>query len=152
MHWISSDEELAFAVSVCRPEYHGQHCMTGVSTRKEVFTGVSPVPGARPTQRFLNRKHMRKIELEPWKRTIVLNNPGHFAHGLFHSDGHRGSTVYGHVLRAPSAGTGIRDICSPMNPRTFSGCAARRSISWGGLVLLAAERHICGAARSGGAA
>src|SRR5579864_9607473 len=90
MHWISSDEELALAASVCRPEYHGQHCMTGVSTRKEVFTGVSPVPGARPTQRFLNRKHMRKIELEPWQRTIVLNNPGHFARGLFHSDGYRG--------------------------------------------------------------
>src|SRR5579859_149856 len=78
MHWISSDEELALAASVCRPEYHGQHCMTGVSIRKEVFTGVSPVPGARPTQRFLNREHMRKIELEPWQRTIVLNNRGHF--------------------------------------------------------------------------
>lgn len=42
-----------------------------------------------------------------------------------------GSTVYGHVLRTASAGTSIRDICSPMNPRTFFGCAARRSIGWG---------------------
>jgi hypothetical protein len=29
----------------------------------------------------LGKKHMRKIELEPWQRTIVLNNPGHFARG-----------------------------------------------------------------------
>jgi hypothetical protein len=36
------------------------------------------------------RKHMRKIELEPWQRTIVMGNPGHFARGLFHSDGYRG--------------------------------------------------------------
>jgi hypothetical protein len=33
---------------------------------------------------------MRKIELQSWQRTIVLNNPGHFARGLFHSDGYRG--------------------------------------------------------------
>ncbi len=33
---------------------------------------------------------MRKIELQPWQRTIVRSNPGHFARGLFHSDGYRG--------------------------------------------------------------
>jgi hypothetical protein len=36
------------------------------------------------------RKHMRAIELQPWQRAIVLENPGHFARGLFHSDGYRG--------------------------------------------------------------
>jgi hypothetical protein len=36
------------------------------------------------------RKHLRKIELQPWQRIIVLWNPGHFARGLFHSDGYRG--------------------------------------------------------------
>ena len=36
------------------------------------------------------RKHMRKIELQPWQRTIVAGNPGDFARGLFHSDGYRG--------------------------------------------------------------
>jgi hypothetical protein len=36
------------------------------------------------------KKHLRKIELQPWQRTIVLNDPGHFARGLFHSDGYRG--------------------------------------------------------------
>jgi hypothetical protein len=35
-------------------------------------------------------KHMRKIALQPWQRTIVMANPGHFARGLFHSDGYRG--------------------------------------------------------------
>lgn len=42
------------------------------------------------------RKHLRKIELQPWQRTIVRENPGHFARGLFHSDGYRGIN---HVLR-----------------------------------------------------
>jgi hypothetical protein len=36
------------------------------------------------------RKHMRTIELQAWQRVIVLGNPGHFARGLFHSDGYRG--------------------------------------------------------------
>jgi hypothetical protein len=36
------------------------------------------------------RKHMRKIELQPWQRTIVTANAGRFARGLFHSDGYRG--------------------------------------------------------------
>lgn len=37
------------------------------------------------------RKHMREIRLESWQRTIVDGNPGHFARGLFHSDGYRGT-------------------------------------------------------------
>jgi hypothetical protein len=36
------------------------------------------------------RKHLRAIALQPWQRAIVLRNPGHFARGLFHSDGYRG--------------------------------------------------------------
>jgi len=36
------------------------------------------------------RKHLRTIELRPWQRVIVLGSPGHFARGLFHSDGYRG--------------------------------------------------------------
>jgi hypothetical protein len=35
------------------------------------------------------KKHKRKIELEPWQRMIVTQYPGHFARGLFHSDGCR---------------------------------------------------------------
>lgn len=36
------------------------------------------------------RKHMRTIELQAWQRAIVRAVPGHFARGLFHSDGYRG--------------------------------------------------------------
>jgi hypothetical protein len=36
------------------------------------------------------RKHMRRIALQPWQHDVVLANPGHFARGLFHSDGYRG--------------------------------------------------------------
>jgi hypothetical protein len=36
------------------------------------------------------RKHLRTIDLQPWQRTIVMENPGCFARGLFHSDGYRG--------------------------------------------------------------
>jgi hypothetical protein len=35
------------------------------------------------------RKHLRKIQLEPWQRAIVTEQPGDFARGLFHSDGCR---------------------------------------------------------------
>jgi hypothetical protein len=36
------------------------------------------------------RKHIRTIELQSWQQTIVAGHPGHFARGLFHSDGYRG--------------------------------------------------------------
>ena len=32
---------------------------------------------------------MRTIELQAWQRAIVRAVPGHFARGLFHSDGYR---------------------------------------------------------------
>jgi hypothetical protein len=41
-------------------------------------------------QHWPGKKHLRKIELQLWQRTPVKDNPGHFAHGLFHSDGYRG--------------------------------------------------------------
>jgi len=46
------------------------------------------------------KKHLRTIELQPWQRTIVMENPGRFARGLFHSDGYRGINR----VRAHSAG------------------------------------------------
>ena len=36
------------------------------------------------------KKHLRTIGLQAWQHTIVNLNPGHFARGLFHSDGYRG--------------------------------------------------------------
>ena len=35
------------------------------------------------------RKHERPIVLEPWQRAIVVEHPGDFLRGLFHSDGAR---------------------------------------------------------------
>jgi hypothetical protein len=35
------------------------------------------------------RKHHRPIELQPWQLAIVVQHPGDFARGLFHSDGCR---------------------------------------------------------------
>ena len=35
------------------------------------------------------RKHERPIVLEPWQRAIVVEHPGDFLRGLFHSDGER---------------------------------------------------------------
>ncbi|MFD0593499.1 hypothetical protein ACFQZ4_13995 [Catellatospora coxensis] len=43
-----------------------------------------PFPQAGP-----GKKHERKIELEPWQRATVLDHPGAFVRGLFHSDGCR---------------------------------------------------------------
>jgi hypothetical protein len=46
------------------------------------------------------RKHLRTIELEPWQRVIVTENPGDFARGLFHSDGYRGiNRVRAHLAK-----------------------------------------------------
>jgi hypothetical protein len=41
-------------------------------------------------QHGLGKKHLRHIELQPWQETIVVEFPGEFARGLFHSDGYRG--------------------------------------------------------------
>jgi hypothetical protein len=41
-------------------------------------------------QHGAGRKHMRKIELQPWQLAIVTAYPGRLARGLFHSDGYRG--------------------------------------------------------------
>jgi len=36
------------------------------------------------------KKHLRRIELQPWQQLVVAEFPGEFARGLFHSDGCRG--------------------------------------------------------------
>jgi hypothetical protein len=45
------------------------------------------------------RKHLREIRLESWQGVVVAANSGHFARGLFHSDGYRGINR----VRAPLA-------------------------------------------------
>jgi hypothetical protein len=44
------------------------------------------------------KKHLRRIELQPWQQTIVNEFPGEFVKGLFHSDGYRGMNWVRRVL------------------------------------------------------
>jgi hypothetical protein len=44
------------------------------------------------------KKHLRRIELQPWQETIVTEFPGEFVKGLFHSDGYRGMNRVRRVL------------------------------------------------------
>jgi|SRR6185437_9111820 len=44
------------------------------------------------------KKHLRRIELQPWQQTIVNEFPGEFVKGLFHSDGYRGVNRVRRVL------------------------------------------------------
>jgi hypothetical protein len=47
------------------------------------------------------RKHERQIELQAWQDAIVGMMPGHFARGLFHSDGYRGiNRIRGHLANS----------------------------------------------------
>jgi hypothetical protein len=74
--------------------------MTAVRPDNKVFTqqypGCTHVTGTSRhwpclfPQHGPGRKHLRKIELQAWQRTIVTADAGHFARGLFHSDGYRG--------------------------------------------------------------
>ena len=44
------------------------------------------------------KKHLRRIELQPWQQAIVTEFPGEFVRGLFHSDGYRGVNRVRRVL------------------------------------------------------
>jgi hypothetical protein len=44
------------------------------------------------------KKHLRRIDLEPWQQVIVGEFAGDFARGLFHSDGYRGLNRVRRVL------------------------------------------------------
>jgi hypothetical protein len=85
--WPGLIEECARAVSTIRPG-------NKVSTQQqvgctEVISHSKHWPCLLP-QHGPGRKHLRNIELESWQRTIVMENPGCFVRGLFHSDGYRG--------------------------------------------------------------
>ena len=68
------------ASSVFRVAYTG--CHTIKSTSKH-WPCLFPQHGP-------GKKHLRKIELEPWQEEIVAKYTGEFVKGLFHSDGYRG--------------------------------------------------------------
>lgn len=44
------------------------------------------------------KKHLRRIELQPWQQAIVTQCTGEFVRGLFHSDGYRGVNRVRRVL------------------------------------------------------
>ena len=85
--WPGLVQECARVMSTVRP---------GNKVRTQQLVGCSEViscskhwPCLLP-QHGPGKKHLRKIELQPWQRTIVMEKPGCFARGLFHSDGYRG--------------------------------------------------------------
>jgi len=98
------------------------------------------------------RKHMRKIELQPWQRIIVTKIPVDLPAGCSIRMVIGGLTGCGRISRTATTGMSIRDTCSRTSPRIFSGCAVRPWISSGGLALLPAQFDLGGTARSGGAA
>lgn len=77
------------------------------------------------------RKHQRKIGLEPWQEEIVDRYPGDFARGLFIRMAAGLSTGSGARLRAATAGTSTRGICSSTGPPTYTGSAVKRSTGSG---------------------
>jgi hypothetical protein len=85
--WPGLIQECARAMIAIRPDnkvFTQQHpgCTEVVSTSRH-WPCLFPQHGP-------DRKHLRKIELQAWQRTIVAAHAGHFARGLFHSDGYRG--------------------------------------------------------------
>jgi hypothetical protein len=85
--WPGLIKECARAMAAVRP-------FSKVNTQQhqgctEVFSYSGHWPCLFP-QHGPGRKHQRKIELQSWQRAVVADNPGHFARGLFHSDGYRG--------------------------------------------------------------
>jgi hypothetical protein len=85
--WPGLIQECARAMIAVRPHnkvFTQQHpgCTEVVSTSRH-WPCLFPQHGP-------GRKHLREIKLQAWQRTIVVANAGHFARGLFHSDGYRG--------------------------------------------------------------
>jgi hypothetical protein len=127
--WPGLIQECTRAMSAIRPD-------NKVSTQQKVgCTEVASYSRHWPClmpQHAAGRKHLRRIELQTWQRLIVTGNPGHFARGLFHSDGYRGiNRIRARLADGVIAGMSIRGTCSPTNRQTFSGCAARHWMSSG---------------------
>jgi hypothetical protein len=85
--WPGLIQECARAMTAIRPynkvftqQYPG--CTQVVSCSRH-WPCLFPQHGPGP-------KHLREISLASWQLTMVSANPGHFARGLFHSDGYRG--------------------------------------------------------------
>jgi hypothetical protein len=85
--WPGLRQECARAMSDVRPQSKVR--IQQLAGCAEVISSSRHWPCLFP-QHGPGRKHMRKIELQPWQRTIVTTNAGQLARGLLHSDGYRG--------------------------------------------------------------
>ena len=98
-------------------------------------------------------KHMRKIELEPWQRTIVTIHADRFARGLFHSDGWRGiNRVRAHLAEGDHWYEYPRYLFTNESADILRLCGEALDPARGGLAFLAAEFYFHSPARGGGAA
>ncbi|GAA1612997.1 hypothetical protein GCM10009789_79050 [Kribbella sancticallisti] len=79
------NQQIAATMKLVKPT--GSPCFrSGPATRVEVRWKHWPCLFP---QHGVGRKHLRKIELEPWQREIVAKHPEQLLRGLFHSDGCR---------------------------------------------------------------
>lgn len=85
--WPGLIHECARAMRAVRPDnkvsmQHKQGCVE-VMCHSRHWPCLFPQHGS-------GMKHTRRIELQPWQRSIAAEFPGDLARGLFHSDGYRG--------------------------------------------------------------
>ena len=76
------------AVTIKRVTPNASPCLRGGSTATRIEARWKHWPCVFP-QHGPGRKHLRKIELEPWQWEIVAKYPQQMVRGLFHSDGCR---------------------------------------------------------------
>jgi hypothetical protein len=80
------NQEIAATIKLVKP--NASPCLRGGSTAIRIEARWKHWPCVFP-QHGPGRKHLRKIELEPWQVEIVAKYPEQLLRGLFHSDGCR---------------------------------------------------------------
>ncbi len=80
------NQEIAATIKLVKPG--ASPCLRGGSTAIRIEARWKHWPCVFP-QHGPGRKHLRKIELEPWQWEIVAKYPQQLLRGLFHSDGCR---------------------------------------------------------------
>jgi len=80
------NQEIAATIKRVKP--NARPCLRGGSTAIRIEARWKHWPCVFP-QHGPGRKHLRKIELEPWQWVIVAKYPERLLRGLFHSDGCR---------------------------------------------------------------
>jgi hypothetical protein len=80
------NQEIAATIKAVKP--NARPCLRGGSSAIRIEARWKHWPCVFP-QHGVGRKHLRKIELEPWQAEIVAKYPEQLLRGLFHSDGCR---------------------------------------------------------------